>query len=795
MFRLTPRTLMQSLPGLWNRLRSNIDNILILMRIRSPKMVTTEARNTSGASRGKSTPQNLPNGDIKSELFRQVEGSLIQYVGKVCRYYDEHAIAHERRYNDRINECDELRTEKAILQSRIDHIEKERDDALRRLREFQAEHMHTAGRKRLVPVNGKIEGDFEKIQKQVFNVVRMRLREREVGEQEIENLLAHKPFQDHANGLMLGQDASQESRITPITLFGPLGGVEKKKLALWVIQGVIHSILRKSIDRHGPPGLGQSEWEVINKISTAIATTSGENSKAAYEWRAETFRKLVDWRDYVSRLRSEDKEAYMDDYPVFREMEQSSIAFRKQTERLIYTVLEPICSLQTPGGQNFFNQISDIVDGFIRFGILIGEQMSTYELRMDIDGERTNDFEPAPDGLETPVSKADALFCALPALIRISNEEGELEDYEPLLVTGKMYLWSSFSELSGFAIGGGGNNTIAEPTAAVHSSLYTSGGPMEGIETGNFGENISNNQGMPQQQVGTGQGMQGDLGYGTTVNPNKGADTLPAALQSMTELSETSSEQELTTLQATETDLTSIEIADATPLVTDLERQTKNSTRVPDAQPIQPAINRTSGNPNQKPTAAEAPEFHSEEASPSPGSQRMSENLQLKTHLSPEASIHNSPTRSHQGPGEAEAEHLQNPATPLVTPIQNPVTIAPGPQQTIMEASAPPPQVQSPQSEIEDDLAMEAPSVSLPEENQSEVTEVSCQIQPSPTVSATLTSATSPEPISSKVEEPLRNEGGAGFIGDAQNLVTSQATLTEEVQAVDTRTGPPLSVQ
>ncbi|KAK6495870.1 hypothetical protein TWF481_002915 [Arthrobotrys musiformis] len=167
------------------------------------------------------------------------------------------------------------------------------------------------------------------------------------------------------------------------------------------------------------PGQNINELQVMEKILDIISLSEEcQGIKSAHEWRADTYRQLADWVE------------------IFEEL-------NKHTENLV----------------------------------VLGD-----ELHRNVD--KTDYFEVAPDHLSGSADTANnwsvQLFYTAPALVKTSNEDGEVYDVPELLVQGKIYALfiSSDPATEERVLPDVAENTKMEPTSSANC------GDLEGKDIG-----------------------------------------------------------------------------------------------------------------------------------------------------------------------------------------------------------------------------------------------------------------------------------------------------------------------
>ncbi|KAK6529164.1 hypothetical protein TWF694_004376 [Orbilia ellipsospora] len=382
---------------------------------------------------------------IRSRLMSQFQDTLNaklnEGIRKACLHWDDEVLNLENNYHNILEERNGLKTENKNLANRVKALEKDVNDKVGLLKEFQAGHMKSSGSRRLAPSSSAIQNDFEALERRVRDTVFARMARLNIHDPHIQVLLQHKPFLEAVQGIMCNLEETKGAENVPLGLMEVVEESEKKGLLMYMMQGVIHDVLHKKVMMINMPGLDDNELKVLGKIYDVIARSEGDQgTKIAQQWRAETFRRLAYWAENIDELAK-----HVETSPAVSEIAQVFRSIIDGAEKEIFRVLAPFCDPETSEGENFSRMVVDIVDRAFAFSILIGSQLSRYELHRDI--KSTDDFSAVPEHLENPNSENVPLFYAVPSLIKTSGEDGEAYETSELLVQGKIYVLFGIEDL------------------------------------------------------------------------------------------------------------------------------------------------------------------------------------------------------------------------------------------------------------------------------------------------------------------------------------------------------------
>ncbi|KAJ6263457.1 hypothetical protein Dda_2021 [Drechslerella dactyloides] len=390
----------------------------------------------SSHSSARATPRAVQPDFVQSKLVRQIESTLNQTVRQALLHWDEHALTLENNYDELLHERNGLHMENRSLQKQVAALQKDVNEKVALLKEFQEGHMKSAGSRRLAPSTSTISDEYEALERQVKNTVFSRLARLNVRHADVKTLLRHQPFGDAVKELIVDQNAVKDAVNLPLGLSEVVPDDEVKGLLNWMTQGVIHAVLHRRVMDMGMPGLHESELSAINKVFELIALSEGgQGVKNAEQWRADTYQRLAYWAENVDDLTK-----YAESSAAVAEVASLFSTIIDGAEQDLYRILEPLCDESTPEGANFRHQLVAIVDNALQFSILIGSQVSRYKLLKAIQPNGGTDFMGVPEHLEDPSAEANSLFYAVPALVKTSNEEGESYETSELLVQGKIYV-------------------------------------------------------------------------------------------------------------------------------------------------------------------------------------------------------------------------------------------------------------------------------------------------------------------------------------------------------------------
>ncbi|EPS43142.1 hypothetical protein H072_2876 [Dactylellina haptotyla CBS 200.50] len=382
---------------------------------------------------------------IRSRLMGQFQetlnAKLNEGIRKACLHWDDEVLNLENNYHNVLEERNGLKTENKSLSNRVKALEKDVNDKVVLLKEFQAGHMKSSGSRRLAPSSSAISNDFEALERRVRDTVFGRVAKMSIHDPHIQVLLQHEPFLDALKGIMCNTEETKDAENLAASLLEVVDDPEKNGLLRYMMQGVIHDVLHKKIMGIAMPGLDDGELKVLQKVYEIIALSEGEQGmKMAQQWRAETYRRLAYWTENVDELAK-----HAEVSPAIGEVAMKLNTIVDGAEKEIFRILAPFCDKDTPEGEKFSLMIVDIVDKAFEFSILIGSQNSRYELHRNDDN--VDDFKAVPEHLEKPSSDNAPLFYAVPALIKTSGEDGEAYEVSELLTQGKIYVLFGIGEM------------------------------------------------------------------------------------------------------------------------------------------------------------------------------------------------------------------------------------------------------------------------------------------------------------------------------------------------------------
>ncbi|KAF3927098.1 hypothetical protein AA313_de0206545 [Arthrobotrys entomopaga] len=378
---------------------------------------------------------------LMSQFQETLNAKLNEGIRKACLHWDDEVLTLENNYNNILAERNEMKGKNKDLANRVKALEKEVNDKVALLKEFQAGHMKSSGTRRLAPSSSTIQNDFEALEKRIRDTVFSRVARLSIHDPHIQVLMQHQPFLEAVKGIMCNVEETQGAENVPLGLMEVVEESEKKGLLMFMIQGVIHDILYKKVMTINMPGLDENELKVLGKIYEAISRSEGDQgTRIAQQWRADTFRKLAYWAENVEELSK-----HVETSPAVGEIAQVFRSIIDGAEKEIFRVLAPFCDPETPEGESFSRIVVDIVDRAFAFSILIGSQLSRYEIHRNI--KSTDDFQAVPEHLENPNSENVPLFYAVPALIKTSGEDGEAYETPEPLVQGKIYVLFGIEDL------------------------------------------------------------------------------------------------------------------------------------------------------------------------------------------------------------------------------------------------------------------------------------------------------------------------------------------------------------
>ncbi|KAF3920632.1 hypothetical protein ABW21_db0204632 [Orbilia brochopaga] len=373
---------------------------------------------------------------VQSKLVRQMEASLNQSVRQALLHWDEHALNLEVNYDELLHERNGLHQENRSLQKQVAALQKDVNEKVGLLKEFQEGHMKSTGSRRLAPSTSAISDDYEALERQVKNTVFARLARLNIRHPDIKQLLEHEPFMEAVKEAMVDQKAAKDAENLPLGLSEVVPPDEVKGLLNWMAQAVIHSVLHRRVMEMGMPGLHESELGAVNKVFELIALSEGDQGiKIAEQWRADTYKRLAYWAENIDDLTK-----YAESSTAVAEVASLFSTIIDSAEHDMYRILEPLCDENTPEGANFRQQLVAIVENALQFSMLIGSQVSRYKLLRTMQPGNNTDFAAVPEHLENSSADTTPLFYAVPALVKTSNEEGETYDVAELLREGKIYV-------------------------------------------------------------------------------------------------------------------------------------------------------------------------------------------------------------------------------------------------------------------------------------------------------------------------------------------------------------------
>ncbi|KAK6334119.1 hypothetical protein TWF696_002622 [Orbilia brochopaga] len=387
-------------------------------------------------SSARSVPRSAQPNFVQSKLVQQMESSLTQSIHQALLHWDEHALTLESNYDELLHERNGLHQENRSLQKQVAALQKDVNEKVALLKEFQEGHMKSAGSRRLAPSTSAISDDYEALERLVKNTVFARLARLNIRHADIKKLLKHEPFMEAVKESMVDQTAAKDAENLPLGLSEVVPAEEVKGLLNWMTQSVIHSVLHRRVMEMGMPGLHEDELKTMNKVFELIMLSEGgQGVKNAEQWRADTYKRLAYWAENVDDLTK-----YAESSMVVAEVASLFSTIIDGAEQDLFRILEPLCDESTAEGTSFRNQLVAIVDTALQFSILIGSQVSRYKLLKTMQPQNGTDFVGVPEHFEDSSADTTPLFYAVPALVKMSNEEGETYESAELLVPGKIYL-------------------------------------------------------------------------------------------------------------------------------------------------------------------------------------------------------------------------------------------------------------------------------------------------------------------------------------------------------------------